>query len=673
MPPEPSARSPLREVGAHEMVRRLASTIKDNPDARLAFFLGAGCSVSSGIPSAGDLVRYRWLSKLKQLETGDPSGFEDWAMRSFKDYTPQRAAAFYGAVIDRLFPSPERRQKEIEELCRGNYPGFGYAILAQLMCSADCGRQCNVALTTNFDDLLQDAMYIYAHTKPLVLAHESLFSYARPSERRPLVIKLHGDARLAPKNTELETRELDEGMSVAVQRVLRHSDLVFVGYSGHDTSICKMLKGVGYGDARPGVFWVNDRDPGAEFGDWLRKMNALWVRNLKFDEMMLLVLREFELEHPPRNMFTQVFESYLDTFEKLNRRVDERADGPDKQQLRSAAREVAEQLPDWSAYLVEAERLTQVNPKEAESVFRKGIEEYPHSARLLGSYGNYLWYMRSDGEGARRYYEMALRADPGDSAVMTRYADFLSRVCNDNDTAESYYQRAQGLRDAGVDSLLDYADFLWTVRRQEGEAEERYRRAVDMDPGSARALYSLAVFLLRARGDPERAEEYYQRALAAAPGDVGSLGNYANFLLWARRDYDKAEDCYRRALEAEPKNTALLSYYAGFLLERGRAQEGFERLRPALDGALGRFERVGMLFYVYAHSPEPDERAMALRELKNLLQSGTRSPARDLSQNVERARQDGHPNPGFLAALAGVISDGAGIDTLDRFAEWQGA
>jgi len=55
----------MKTMGAEEFVRRLKVHIQDE-DCRFAFFLGSGCSVSSGIPAAGELVK-GWLPRLKEI------------------------------------------------------------------------------------------------------------------------------------------------------------------------------------------------------------------------------------------------------------------------------------------------------------------------------------------------------------------------------------------------------------------------------------------------------------------------------------------------------------------------------------------------------------------------------------------------------------------------------
>ncbi len=59
----------MKQIGAQEFVRRLKASMKDQ-DSRFTFFLGAGCSVSSGIQSAGTLLK-SWLPKLKRFKTGN--------------------------------------------------------------------------------------------------------------------------------------------------------------------------------------------------------------------------------------------------------------------------------------------------------------------------------------------------------------------------------------------------------------------------------------------------------------------------------------------------------------------------------------------------------------------------------------------------------------------------
>jgi NAD-dependent SIR2 family protein deacetylase len=102
----------LRRISAEEFARRLSVMTKET-DKRFAVFLGAGCSVSSGIPAAGDLVKAQWLPRLRDVCAPECKDLDTWAKEQFPDYDPQNPAALYGAAMEKLLLSPEERQREI--------------------------------------------------------------------------------------------------------------------------------------------------------------------------------------------------------------------------------------------------------------------------------------------------------------------------------------------------------------------------------------------------------------------------------------------------------------------------------------------------------------------------------------------------------------------------------
>jgi len=197
---------PLQRMHASEFVRRLRES-EDEPDVHYVFWLGAGCSVTSGIPAAGALVRDQWLPRLHRRRGIASRNVEAWATSEFADYSADEAASFYGSVMEALFRTADERQRETERLCDGQSPGFGYGVLASLMSRPD--GIFSATITTNFDDLVADAMYVFGSKRPLVIQHEALARFARPGRvQRPLVVKIHGDHRLNPMHTIRETAEL---------------------------------------------------------------------------------------------------------------------------------------------------------------------------------------------------------------------------------------------------------------------------------------------------------------------------------------------------------------------------------------------------------------------------------------------------------------------------------
>jgi tetratricopeptide (TPR) repeat protein len=517
---------------AQEFVRRFKILLED-PDSRFVFFLGAGCSGSSGIPDAGALVR-QWLPRLKVLRTGNDDNLQEWIDEEFPGYRADNASLFYGRVIEDLFLTREERQKEIERLTEGKDPGFGYAVLSQIVSNKTVGRHCNIILTTNFDDMVADALYLYTNKKPLVIAHETLVGFVRISRTRPLVIKLHGDARLSPKNTEIETQELDESVKKVLKNLLSEVGVVFIGYGGNDKSIVSILKDL-HKDALPGgVWWINDKMPDNEMAQWLNERNVKWVNHLDFDELMLLLLNELGLKHPEGKRFDRLIKTYFDTFEKLKNKIEAKPDNEESKPLKEAFHLVSDKIVEEGEYswaiVDEARKYEETDPGKADTIYLKGVERFHN-----------------------------------DSWLLTCYAEFLKNILNDPDKAEEFYKKAVDAESDYGFALNRYAEFLNDIRKDPDKAEEFYKKAVDAEPDYVYALGRYAEFLNDIRKDPDKAEEFYKKAVDAEPVDIFALTNYAGFLNDIRNAPDKAEEFYNRAIDAEPDNVYALTHYAGFL------------------------------------------------------------------------------------------------------------
>ena len=117
----------LKELSIKEFVTEI-KVGGSYTDHRYTLFLGAGCSKSSGIPTAGELVRDHWIPKMA------PSGEDpiEWAETRIDGFDRNNPAASYGAVIEKCFRIPQVRQAEIEEICKEASPEVGYSVVAQL-------------------------------------------------------------------------------------------------------------------------------------------------------------------------------------------------------------------------------------------------------------------------------------------------------------------------------------------------------------------------------------------------------------------------------------------------------------------------------------------------------------------------------------------------------------
>ena len=541
----------LRSLSADEFARRLKATVSE-ADKRFAFLIGAGCSVSSGVPDAAALVRDHWLPRLRDFRGQQHRDLEEWAAEEIPGYDRQNPAASYGEVMEKLFLQPEERQREVEYLCDGRFPGFGYAVLARLVTLPDgCF---NAVLTTNFDDLIADALYLFTEARPLVIHHESLASFIRPTRTRPLVVKLHGDHRLSPRNTAQETGTLKEEIENQVRALIQDRGLIFVGYGGNDQGIRRMIEALPAEALPLGVFWASGQEPQGILRTWLEARDAIWVEQRDFDELMLLVRNVFDLPHPDRKRLEAVFERYADTYKTVSSRVASLPDtAPDAPKLKEAVKRTDETFPDIYAVDVMANRVVKSDPERADAIYTKGVEQFPDSAILHTSHAIFLEDILKDYGRAEKSYNLAIKADREYAFALIRYAMFLQRVSENYDLAEEYFHRALAADPGSYYAPDRYASFLIMVRGDVERAKEYHERAVEAGPNDGYILGNYAMFLEDNDIDADGAENYYIRAISELPDHPYILSRYSKYLARVRKDSERAKQYERRAQEARTK------------------------------------------------------------------------------------------------------------------------
>ncbi len=457
----------IKEMTAEEFIRRFKNLIEEHEDSRFIFFLGAGCSVSSGIPDAGTLVK-NWLPRLKKLKTDSSGNCDSWVSGIYPDYIEDKASLFYGKVIEDLFLTPEERQREIERLTEGKDPGFGYAVLAQMMTHEGTGRHCNVVQTVNFDDLIADALYLYTQKKPLVISHESLAGFVKITRTRPLILKLHGDARLDPKNTEKETQELAENVRKVLKNLLHETGLIFIGYGGHDESIAEILDELPSNALPWGIYWIGSSIPDSKIGKWLKDRNARWIKQNDFDELMLLMWKEFNFSHPKKDRFDNLLNTYFETFKNLKKRIEIQPEKEEAKPLKEALEKAANEFESFWAVILEAEKYEKNDPEKADIIYQEGLKRFPDSKELIVAYAVFLNYIRKEYDKAEEYYKKALEIDPKHANILSIYAVFLNDIRKEYDKAEEYYKKALEIDPKDATTLGNYAGFLLARGNENG-------------------------------------------------------------------------------------------------------------------------------------------------------------------------------------------------------------
>jgi hypothetical protein len=235
--------------------------------APIAFFLGAGASTTSGIPSAQMCV---WEWKRQIFLTNNPGLEEQFAEISLIDvrrriqgwlerqpgYPKEGAADEYGFYIRQCFPIEEDRRVYFQGLVRNASPHIGYKLLCHLA-EADLMKS---VWSPNFDGLSARAAGAFKLT-PIEVGIDTQHHLRAVNKGELLCVSLHGDYRYDKlMNTPDELQRQEAKLRAALIAEVKDTSLVVVGYSGRDASLMAALKD-GYHQPGSGVlYWCGFGD-----------------------------------------------------------------------------------------------------------------------------------------------------------------------------------------------------------------------------------------------------------------------------------------------------------------------------------------------------------------------------------------------------------------------------
>ena len=580
-----------KTITSRQLVRMLKDASGESKGTKFCFLIGAGASMSSGIPSGADLAR-KWIREIEE-----DCGKDDFAKWKNKvGISEDNVGEFYQQIYEKRFGHiPESGYDCIRHYMEGKEPSLGYLILANIMVR----EKHNVVITTNFDNLLEDAIRTYTKEKPFIAGHEALAGYVPKRSDRPIILKVHRDLFFHPFSDREHTGTIQKAWEDILDRFLSDYFLIVLGYGGNDESLMDYFTSL---NNRKQIYWCV-YNPGEESSNQDSENDLSWrkhlwgklsskARNILSPNDFLIAIDGFEIFM--YDCYAALGYKFLDKIEEIKRpnpmhelleATYRRLESINTQRKeiseikRSLSQETSASyhnvLSGALSYLFDANQETDIDKKD--KIYREGIAKYPQDANLLGDYANFLCDIRHAYDQAESYYKRALEADPKDATALGNYAVFLKDIRHAYDQAESYYKQALEADPKDANILGNYANFLCDIRHDYDQAEGYYKRALEADPKDANTLGNYAVFLKNIRHDYDQAEGYYKRALEADPKDANTLGNYAVFLKNIRHDYDQAERYYKKALEADPKDANTLGNYAVFLNDIRHAYDQAER------------------------------------------------------------------------------------------------
>lgn len=210
--------------------------------------LGAGASITSGIPSANDCI-WQWKKSIYESKTQKSrlnldiksdqvkALIQKW-LDSEGFYPAPGDESEYSFYVEQCYPIEEDRRKYFQSICERREPSIGYKLLSLLH---EAGIIQSV-WTTNFDDLVRDAA-IKTNNVPVDITLDSVERIIRAQNSSELLlVKLHGDYKYGPlKNTNSELKAQDGTFRARLIDYLNDKHLIVSGFSGRDHSVMDAL------------------------------------------------------------------------------------------------------------------------------------------------------------------------------------------------------------------------------------------------------------------------------------------------------------------------------------------------------------------------------------------------------------------------------------------------
>ena len=413
---------------------------------RFCFILGSGASVESGIPS-GTTLEMTWMNCIMGAEAdGDtpPKSLPDlektaraleaekrlshtfdqikaaWE-KARKEGKPIPSEYYFDIYKLRFYPNKRNGYRYMERLMEPCEPSVGYHTLALLLTE---NNQNNLVITTNFDSLVEDALFLYTMKKPLVVNHESLAGYIESDIQRPIVAKVHRGLMYEPFNSPDTTDKLQKEWRETLGYALNTYTPIVIGYGGGDHSLMDYLKEA-QTVLRHGIYWCYRKADGLPEEDvlkFLEEKDGYLVGIGGFDDLMLRIGKAlFPNTTGPgaagtilQNQCNKRIQRYSDQWKKL----EENPDMQDVVQPINVEEEKAEEKREQENKLTAWDYRNRGRRAYNEGDYRKAVEAYTGAIELDGNYANdYCWRADAYGELGEHQkaiddYTKAIELDP---------------------------------------------------------------------------------------------------------------------------------------------------------------------------------------------------------------------------------------------------------------------
>jgi len=546
--------------------------VGDADPREFSLFLGAGASRSSGVALAGEMIG-EWRRLAFRERAGPQEVFEHWCGR--QPWFDQPCE--YSDLFEMLFPNERARQKYMEPKIEAAFPGWGYLYLADIMSQ---GRF-NLVFTTNFDDLVNEALTRFIGYNAVVCAADSEVAAINVATARAKIIKLHGDYLFKSlKNTREELARLTANMGRKFAEFARQCGMVVIGYAGADESIMSQLATLlaDHETFPTGVYW-GLHDPAAPLAAPLAALVAAHPKRLLlfrcegFDAFMARLHEDLGLPAPLT--IDQPLTAARASIDRLLAQTT--AQQRENATIRAHAERVAQQLGGSIAQVSEAASLDLLDAQialgkrdHAGALTRitRYAASHPGDAQALTIWGSALM-IQSEDEGQRDLTEAAaakwreaVRSDPKWTAARYNLVSYHA-LRQEYREAISEAQALLELAPRDANLRLNLAQ-LYAGAGRTRKALQGIEQLLTDDTENA-VLHAWRGSLLEQRGRPVEALHAIERALQIAPANAWIRLQAAQSYARLARPLEAAAE-FNQAIQLDPRNVGFRIMAAMFFL-----------------------------------------------------------------------------------------------------------
>jgi tetratricopeptide (TPR) repeat protein len=540
-------------------VNQLVKAVREgrSNSERFCFIIGSGASVSSGIPTGAGLEA-QWMKEMEESPGLDEIGevaktleehleykFEEireaWE-ETKKSGTPLPSDYYFDLYKLRFFPNHRNGYHYLEKIMANRNPGFGYHPLALMLTD---GSGSNLVITTNFDSLIEDALFFYTDDKPLVINHELLAEYAGdPNIKRPVIAKVHRGIFFDPLNQPEETNGLKGIWRDVLASVFQSYTPIVIGYGGGDNSLMNFLEDSEL-KMKNGIYWCYLEKyglPSEKIQRLIKDKNGYLVRTAGFDATMLA----FGNALFPDKIGVHEAEEYL------NRRTSEQIANYEKEYKR---------LTEQEHLNTEKNAAGPIN--ESENEFKQEIEkimERMATTEKERKERNRMTAWDYNREGERCYslkqykeavenYTQAIQLQ-SNTALFYNNRGYVYGGLGEYDKAISDYNKAIEL-DPQDASIYANQGYLFAKLEKYDEAISDYCRAIELDPDNAVAYNNRgSIYIVLGRTDEAISDLNKAIELKA---EVANPYKHLGNIYKEQGDYTRSIQCLSKAIELDLK------------------------------------------------------------------------------------------------------------------------